>query len=392
MSTQQHTSSTDPGSKSAAEIEREVEHSRAEVERTLDQIQDRLSPGELVDQAVGYLRTSGGAEFTRNLGDSLKQNPLPIALVAVGVGWMMLSGPRSRRDGEYDPGYRGGYDPAYPDLDDDDHAGLTRSTYATGAHAATYRSGAGGTYSSPGSTDSGPSVGDRVSEAARSAGDRASAAGERAGDAARAAGDRVSGAARAAGDHLSAAAQATEEKVGDLGDEARRFGRQAQDRLHRTSRDAADHVSRAGSYARRGGQRATQNVMQIVNEQPLLLGALGLAVGAAIGAAAPPTETEDRWMGETRDDALRRAKAAGEDALHRAREAGEEAAEKARAVAGAAVDAARDQAKAQGSGSASTSASSATPGQGSPKPTTGAPSSGGERPASQPSAGKPSSA
>jgi Protein of unknown function (DUF3618) len=70
---------TDPGSKSATEIEREVQQSRAEVEQTLDAIQARLSPGQLLDQAVDYLREGRGVEFARNLGDSITQNPIPLA-------------------------------------------------------------------------------------------------------------------------------------------------------------------------------------------------------------------------------------------------------------------------------------------------------------------------
>ena len=103
--------STDPGAKSAAEIELEVNASRARVEQTLDQLQDRLSPGQLIDQAVTYFRDGGGGEFTRNLGESVKQNPLPVALVAVGVGWMMLAGQHTGRNGD-----------AVPDRDDDHDA------------------------------------------------------------------------------------------------------------------------------------------------------------------------------------------------------------------------------------------------------------------------------
>jgi hypothetical protein len=76
---------TDPGSKSAAEIEREVQQSRAEVEHTLDAIQARLSPGQLLDQAVGYFREGRGVEFARNLGDSITQNP--IRWRWSGLGW-----------------------------------------------------------------------------------------------------------------------------------------------------------------------------------------------------------------------------------------------------------------------------------------------------------------
>lgn len=37
----------------------------------------------------------------------------------------------------------------------------------------------------------------------------------------------------------------------------------------------------------------------LFEEQPLVLGAIGLAIGAAIGAALPTTETEDNLMGAT---------------------------------------------------------------------------------------------
>ena len=37
-----------------------------------------------------YARGHGGAEFIRNLGDQVKANPFPLALVAAGLGWMMV--------------------------------------------------------------------------------------------------------------------------------------------------------------------------------------------------------------------------------------------------------------------------------------------------------------
>jgi Protein of unknown function (DUF3618) len=65
MSTQY--SSTDPGSKSPEEVQREVRESRAKVEETLEVIEGRLSPGQLFDQAVDYIRSSSGTDFFRNL-------------------------------------------------------------------------------------------------------------------------------------------------------------------------------------------------------------------------------------------------------------------------------------------------------------------------------------
>ena len=61
--------------KSAAELEREVEMQRNRVSDTIDEIQDRLSPGQIVDQLMSY--TKGGAgDFAQNMGKSMMANPL----------------------------------------------------------------------------------------------------------------------------------------------------------------------------------------------------------------------------------------------------------------------------------------------------------------------------
>ena len=70
MSTQY---TTDPGSKSPEEVQREARQSRAEVEQTLDAIQERLSPGQLFEEAVDYIRTSGSNDFLRNLGSRARR-------------------------------------------------------------------------------------------------------------------------------------------------------------------------------------------------------------------------------------------------------------------------------------------------------------------------------
>ena len=105
---------TDPGSKSAAELEREVEAQRAQVEDNLDQLQDRLSPGQMMDQLFDYARKGNGAAFTRNLGRSMRDNPMPVALIGVGMAWLMAGGGATGTGG---PSRRSRYD------DDDDRFG-----------------------------------------------------------------------------------------------------------------------------------------------------------------------------------------------------------------------------------------------------------------------------
>ena len=47
---------------------------------------------------------------------------------------------------------------------------------------------------------------------------------------------------------------------------------------------------------------ARDRIGQLFDQQPLLLGALGLAIGAGIAASLPSTDIEAEWFGETSDE------------------------------------------------------------------------------------------
>lgn len=76
--------------KSPERLEQEVDQARARLGRTANELSNRLSPGELIDQALGMAREHGG-EFGRNLGAQVKNNPLPMILTSIGISWMMMS-------------------------------------------------------------------------------------------------------------------------------------------------------------------------------------------------------------------------------------------------------------------------------------------------------------
>ena len=80
-----------------ARLERETEETRAQLEHTLDELRARMSPGQLLDQATGYLRNSSGRAFLGNLRDEVVRNPVPIALVGAGIAWIAISGAVGRR-------------------------------------------------------------------------------------------------------------------------------------------------------------------------------------------------------------------------------------------------------------------------------------------------------
>ena len=74
--------------KSSAEIAREIEVQRSRVSSTIDEIQEQLSPGQLIDQVMSMTKTNGG-EFAKNLGNSITSNPLPIALLGASLIWLI---------------------------------------------------------------------------------------------------------------------------------------------------------------------------------------------------------------------------------------------------------------------------------------------------------------
>jgi 2-methylisocitrate lyase-like PEP mutase family enzyme len=68
-------------------------------------------------------------------------------------------------------------------------------------------------------------------------------------------------------------------------------------------------------------ERARGGWDSMLNEHPLALGAIGLAIGAVVAAMAPRTEKEDQLMGQARDDLLDKAKQAGTEKLEQMKEA-----------------------------------------------------------------------
>jgi hypothetical protein len=105
-------------------IRDDIERTRAEMSETIDAIQERLSPANIKDQVVEQVReqvevakdtvreaTIGKVEnmmqsagntvsdARRSVVDAVKQNPIPAALVGIGIGWMIVSGRRSSSRG-----------------------------------------------------------------------------------------------------------------------------------------------------------------------------------------------------------------------------------------------------------------------------------------------------
>jgi hypothetical protein len=79
------------------QLEREAHQTRHRLSETLDELRARITPGQLVDQLADYAREGPAAEFFRNLARDVRENPLPLTLIGIGVAWMIIATIASRR-------------------------------------------------------------------------------------------------------------------------------------------------------------------------------------------------------------------------------------------------------------------------------------------------------
>jgi hypothetical protein len=201
-------------------------------------------------------RYSSRGDFIDELNGAIRDNPVPAALIGAGLLWMFMGGASKTLLG-----------------------GASRSLFSGLAHgaqqtgAAAYRGARG--------------VGSMVAEGA-------SAIAETAG----AAGSQAAGAMRNAADALSGA-------VSQTTSQATQMAKTGYDVAGNVIGAADDSMSRHGSELSRQGAESYKGFQQalagMLEKQPLLLGAVGIAVGAAIAASVPASNVENRLMGDTAD-------------------------------------------------------------------------------------------
>lgn len=293
--------------KTSAELQREIEMQRTRLESTIDQIQDKLSPGQLVDELMAYTK-GGGGEFVASLQRNITANPLPVALLGVSLAWLMAK-PASasgtsdvgtiRTDRHWDDsinnrrGYTGNATPY--DVEDDDYP----VTIITGDSLQRL----GHTKDEHGRT---------VSEFADDAGKKFKAfsdsSGRRAGHFVDETGNRFKGFTNAAGDRI----HQFQDETGNLLDEATGWAshtwqaareklHDAQDAISAQTDASKQRLSQAGNDMRGQMENLNQTILTQFRDQPLVGGALAFALGAALGSALPHTEQEDALLGDASD-------------------------------------------------------------------------------------------
>ena len=72
---------------SSGDYQREAEITRHRLAGNIDELSDRLTPGQVFDEMLTYARAGGGT-FFRTLGSATRENPIPSLLI--GAGMMMF--------------------------------------------------------------------------------------------------------------------------------------------------------------------------------------------------------------------------------------------------------------------------------------------------------------
>lgn len=264
-------------------LREEIEHTRDRMSETLDQLGERMNPNRIRQQVKENVRdatigrmehmarhAAGRVNETRDgLLDTIRDNPVPAAMIGIGLGWMLFNGRRDshthsmQADDVSGYGYVGNVNGVTPRLMQDDAAG--------GMGASISHDGAGGMRA-------------HVSDVTSSAR------------------EHVSDVKHRAGERMSGVKETATERVGEV-------------------RNRVQHVaSDLAQTTRYQAHRAEDRFANSMQDSPLAVGAVAIALGLAAGFAIPETRRENEILGPARDKLMDRARGMASQAKERATE------------------------------------------------------------------------
>lgn len=323
-------------------IQQEIRQTRQKLSATLDEIQGRFAPRQLMNQATDMFKhpDNGGAP---RMSNALRDNALPIALIGIGAGWLLYSS-MSRGDGgsRRMQGMR-------------DWAGQTSSRTRHRLHdvgedlshrASEVKHRAEETY-------------DSLKRGVRRLGRRGRQREEsRYGDAtsgrwSEERGYGTTGAPWSGAEPYPESSSAYRGEMAGYG-AADYAGTEPQVGVYRSGRSGTSTYGQARDRVR----EASSNLMDTIEDHPLAAGLISLGIGAVVGAALPTSRYESEWIGEYGEDIMERTRAVGNEAMHRA-------ADVARAAADAGIEAAEEETRRQTSQDSSSTPATSGSGSGS---------------------------
>jgi hypothetical protein len=288
----------------------QIEQTRTQMGQTIEQLQERLSPERIKQETQEAIRdaTIGKVQEMTHKAEyemkswpsrvtrTVRENPLPAALIGIGIGWLLVSdrnGESYGRDNDYGHRYY-----------DDNYSSRNRR------------------YQEPRLVHRHDDESRMDHESREWVKDKTNEARERVGAAAEKVQDRASAAVEAVQDRASETTEAAERR-------AKEFGQQVQTTARETQQHVQDAAEQFETHAREGVRRTKQTFWDMMEENPLIVGTAALAAGAVLGMSLPNTPTEDRLMGERRDHLLEGAKETVQETTRKVQSIAREAQESA---------------------------------------------------------------
>lgn len=228
-----------------------------------------------------------------SLADTIRENPLPAALAALGIGWLLVKS-QSRTSHQTTATYPGSYGREY---------GSTKweNQSAIPGGGQEYRNTADD--ASDSSYEQNGSLKDKASELKDQAADTVSNLKD-------GVTDKASHLKDQATDTVSHLKDQASDKVSHLSDTAQQKATYLAD----MARDKAGHISHTAQDKVHQSQDWLDHTLQ---DSPLVIGAAAMAIGAAIGLAIPSTPVESNLMGETRDKVVDNVRTVATDTAHK---------------------------------------------------------------------------
>jgi len=235
--------------RSPEQIRAEIERTRSYLDDTFDAIGDKLSPGKFVDELWLRVQSEGASAVAH----TLREHPIPFALVGTGLGWLVYeraSGRPHRPDGRSSRGSHRGVDGYDVEYDGEDY---------------------GVEYDGE---DSSSGIGARAADAIRHGKESVQ--------------ERKARLERSAADALHGAEEKASSAVGVVSE-----------KLSEAKESVADTADSAARRVKHRAERAQEGFWHLLERNPVAVGAIALGAGLAAGLSVPRTRWEDERMGRT---------------------------------------------------------------------------------------------
>lgn len=296
------------GSDRSHQIEADIDRTRAAMDRTVDAIAGKLTPQQLMFEAMGVFKDGSSALATKVV-QTAREHPIPATIIGIGLGLLFTEKSRSEKDGY------GAYPGGEPSARTPGFGGYAAGGFAMGAPAQPAGFTAGyarneGHVESGGrvegftsavkdkTADIKDSVALGAMEAREKLGEKAAQVKETAAETAA----RVREQAAYVKDQVAAQAGHLKEQV-SVGTEHVR-----------------EQASQVPVYARQQWHDAQLGFWQTMDQKPFAIGLAVLAAGVAAGFTVPSSRKEQELMGETRDRLLDQARDLGREAVDKGKQ------------------------------------------------------------------------